>query len=278
MTGPRRGETIYSNTPLAQFTRSLPPKDPDAVTLGDLMKDPKAAMLKIGANVGKEATDPKTWVALAASYFGPKMMGAVMPVVGRAAAAAGSADVAGTVKDLATLGIGDSRVSAGLRLATRLGKIMQPNEAPVEPAPLSEQASYERYHRMASNSYDRYMPNVGAEPSQTPFRPQVGPVEPTSPVTAVAGYDRYMPNVSSEPNMTPKAEPSPIQPPQSAAPLKLSGPEVAQGMKWKQQGISDQDIVNRIMQAREFVQKMQLQTPDQVRAAIAAREASGAWK
>ncbi len=62
---------------------------PDApVTLGDLQADPIAAIKRIGAIIGKDAADPKTWLTLAASYLAPKLFSAAAPVVGKAAAGA----------------------------------------------------------------------------------------------------------------------------------------------------------------------------------------------
>lgn len=64
---------------------------PDApVTLGDLRADPVAALKRVGAILGKDATDPKLWMGIAASYFGPKLFNAAAPVVARAASGVAS--------------------------------------------------------------------------------------------------------------------------------------------------------------------------------------------
>ncbi len=64
------------------------PAEPDVVTLGELRDNPKAAIQRIGAIVGKDVTDPKLWLTMAASYFGPKVFSMAAPIVGKAAAGA----------------------------------------------------------------------------------------------------------------------------------------------------------------------------------------------
>ncbi len=64
------------------------PAEPDVVTLGELRDNPKAAIQRIGAIIGKDAMDPKLWMTMVASYFGPKLFTMAAPIVGRAAAGA----------------------------------------------------------------------------------------------------------------------------------------------------------------------------------------------
>ena len=73
-----------------QAMQSAPdaPAEPDVVTLGELRDNPKAAIQRIGAIVGKDVTDPKLWLTMAASYFGPKVFSMAAPIVGKAAAGA----------------------------------------------------------------------------------------------------------------------------------------------------------------------------------------------
>lgn len=105
-------------THLMAQSEASKPKDPNSVTLGDLIEDPKASIYKIGSLIGKDLSDPKLWMSAAAMYFGPKMMARVAPAVN--AAARSELVSPGMVKDLATVGLGDSRVNAGLRIGQRV--------------------------------------------------------------------------------------------------------------------------------------------------------------
>ncbi len=64
------------------------PAEPDVVTLGELRDNPKAAIQRIGAIIGKDAMDPNLWMTMVASYFGPKLFTMAAPIVGKAAAGA----------------------------------------------------------------------------------------------------------------------------------------------------------------------------------------------
>ena len=59
--------------------------DPDAVTVKDLLTDPKDAIARIGAQTKKDLSDPKLWAGIVLGYLGPKAYDAVAPVVGQAA-------------------------------------------------------------------------------------------------------------------------------------------------------------------------------------------------
>lgn len=116
--------------------------DPDNVTLGQLMENPTEAMQRIGANLKRDAKDPRTWMALAASYFGPKMAVKISPMLSRAAVSAragmGAVATPGMVKDLATVGLGDGRVSAGLRIGSRVADAVRAVRGPASSAPPAE--------------------------------------------------------------------------------------------------------------------------------------------
>lgn len=60
--------------------------NPDAVTLTDIREDPRAAFAKIGATLKRDLSNPRTWVMAAAMYFGPKAVGAVIPIAREATA------------------------------------------------------------------------------------------------------------------------------------------------------------------------------------------------
>lgn len=133
---------------------ALPPvasiHDDQAVTLEDLRTHPTESLMKIGVSLKRDASDPRLWLSLAASYFAPKVFNAAAPIVGRAASntlkGVGEVATPGMVKDLATLGLGDARVNAGLRIGTRVADAIRTvkGSTPTEPTiaePPIQQAS-----------------------------------------------------------------------------------------------------------------------------------------
>lgn len=173
--------------------------DTDPVTLGDLMADPSGSMKRIGLSVKRDVSDPKLWLALAASYFGPKAFSAAAPIVARAAAAtgrvAGELATPGMGRDLATVGLGDARVNAGIRIAGRLSDA------------------------------------VGAAKGAQPASPE--------PISA---------------GVTPEVGKAMRDLSQAGTPIRFTAPETAQGLKWMRDGVSQSEIVKRIMDARALNQ------------------------
>lgn len=112
--------------------------DAGAVTLNDLKADPIGAMKQIAASVGRDVSDPKLWLSMAASYFGPKVFNMAAPVVARAAGAAAGAAARGAgavdlhdVVDMVPLG---KNIKAGVTIASKVGTALRNQGAPpVEP-------------------------------------------------------------------------------------------------------------------------------------------------
>jgi hypothetical protein len=151
--------------------------EPDVVTLGELRDNPKAAMQRIGAILGKDATDPKLWLTLAASYLAPKVFSAVAPTLGKAAAGARGLATTGMVKDLATVGLGEGRVGAGLRIAGRVADAVRPAAvAAPEPAVSSPQP----VQATGTSMTPALMPTLRAAPAPEPVQPSPAP-EPAIP-------------------------------------------------------------------------------------------------
>jgi hypothetical protein len=94
---------------------------PDAVTLGQFVDNPRESMQKIGQIIKQDLTDPKLWAQAALMYFGPKAIAVARPVI----AGVQSLATPGMVKDLATVGLGDSRVGAGLRIGSRVAEAVR---------------------------------------------------------------------------------------------------------------------------------------------------------
>ena len=65
--------------------RLAPPGPDEPVTLAELMANPREAIGRMGGILKKDVSDPKLWLGLAASYFGPKVFSRAAPMVARAA-------------------------------------------------------------------------------------------------------------------------------------------------------------------------------------------------
>lgn len=167
------------------------PRPSDApVTLGDLVDNPSDAMQRIGASLKRDITDPKLWLAAAASYFGPKAMNIVAPVVLKAAVGAGRMASAIQPGDI---GIISPRIGRAVEMAQRVGSAAVTPDAPPAPTPLAPSVSAGQVVRAATSAGERF-----------------------------------------------------------------SAAEVAQGIKWHQEGVPTSDIVQRIISARAFNQKLGL--------------------
>lgn len=116
--------------------------DPNGVTLQDLRDHPVEAMHQIGANVKQEASDPRTWLALAAAYFGPKAYPLAKPLILRAAnspavrIAAARALTAGAAGAGAYVG-GPGGAVAGTALGELVGGFIRPSAAAAAPEVVS---------------------------------------------------------------------------------------------------------------------------------------------
>ena len=94
------------------------------VTLGDLTDSPAESFQRIGRILGRDATDPKLWLTLALSYFGPKVLPEVLPAIGRAmrTTAQKVMPVAGALAESGpdVVGLASPRLANALRIAQRV--------------------------------------------------------------------------------------------------------------------------------------------------------------
>jgi hypothetical protein len=112
---------------------SAPPED-RPVTLGDLREDPGKALARIGTILKKDASDPRLWLGLAASYFAPKIFNAAGPIVARGATAAmKTAGGAIDALDPDLVSIASPRAGAVLKKAQQVRDYMARPPAPAEP-------------------------------------------------------------------------------------------------------------------------------------------------
>lgn len=125
------------------------PTNADAVTLGELLDNPTEAIGRIGSILQKDATNPKTWLTLATAYFGPKVVGKAMPVLGTALMQAGRGVKAttgamgrglaatGDVISPDVVGIYSPRVANAMRAAQAMrGAARGTEPTPVAPMPM----------------------------------------------------------------------------------------------------------------------------------------------
>lgn len=268
------------------------------VTLGDLKADPVASMLRIGVSLKRDVSDPKLWIGLAASYFAPKVLGAALPMVAKAAAgmkaAAGEVLTAPMAKDLATVGLGDSRVNAGLRIAGRMvdatraagGTPTAPVEAPVAP--------------VAAPPETMPAPTAPAVPEAPPSTPPPSPGPPPalpklklSDLTAdekqalqgLVAEGRSKSEVlqkiaelrASQP--APTIAPATAPPAQSPIPAKpsLLAAEMPEFQRLLKSGKSMKEAMDLIQQQRDLVQKLGLPSATAARQSVIQRNNSGRW-
>lgn len=196
----------------------------DAVTLGQFVDDPIGSAQKIGAILKKDITDPRLLAQAALAYFGPKAIGIVGQVASSPAVRAGfKAAVPAMTK--AAVGYRVGQAVEGVRAGVNAAKAASsaPSAAPAEPVPSP------------------------APPAETPAS-----VAPTPPPT-----QRGQAAASSQ-----SAASGPVSGAASASgKLQLSSEEMLQAQQWAKQGLTPQQILDRIASAREFNEKFGLKMP-----------------
>lgn len=133
-----------------QPTGPAMPGDADAIDLRDLVSHPAETIAKIGASIKRDVTDPKTWMAVAAAYFGPKVFPMAGASIARAASRASAAASRGAaaIEPADIIGMIPRSVVKGAQIAQKVGAAMRepaPPEAvtpePVAPTPSAEPLS-----------------------------------------------------------------------------------------------------------------------------------------
>lgn len=197
---------------------------PDAVTLGQFVDDPVGSMQKIGSILKKDVTDPKLWGQAALAYFGPKAVGIVGQVASSPVFRA-AASAARPALAKAALGYrGGHLVEAGAAaMDAAKAASSAPSAAPVEPAP------------------------APAPPTETPVS-----TAPTPPSTRGGPAARSNQSGASE---------SASAAGSASGKIQLTSEEVLQAKQWAAQGLTPQQILDRIASAREFNAKFGLKMP-----------------
>jgi hypothetical protein len=171
------------------------------VTLGDLRDDPMGSLQRIGGLLKQDVTDPKTWLSLAAAYFGPKVAGPAAEFVGSVPSA-----VAAGARGLGGLAV---------RGTAAVGDVVSPDVIGVVSPRIGRAVDVAQRVRNAA---------AAAAPVTAP--PVVAPAAPTAPVSAppvaapVAGPGASPPVVP----VPPAASGTPQSPPSSPTPSAAAVP------------------------------------------------------
>lgn len=237
--------------PTARLVAAPAWKPGDPVTLGDLLDNPRDAIGRIGQNLTQDVTDPKTWLSVAAAYFGPKVMRMAGPTI---AANLGAAREAASAPADALLGAAMKRFGA------------DPDALALQTTRLRLQTARART-RIAEMKADM-APAGQAAAATSPAAATPAPSSPAAPSAA-------------PPSAVPSA-PAPML--KAMAALKQAGysdAEVAQAAQWLQQGVSSQDVVNRLAATRQLQAGSRpfakLPTDLEAAKAVASRNQTGKW-
>lgn len=133
---PKSSAPVKSPHPEAQIGPAMrgtaipfPAQEDQGPTYDDLIRDPKGTILTLGRMLGKEASDPKNWLTIAAMYFGPKAIGYAMPKISAAMANVEVPSIRNADPDL--VGLASPRAAHVLRVAQRVAGKGGAPEAPV---------------------------------------------------------------------------------------------------------------------------------------------------
>lgn len=209
------------------------PSETDAVTLGDWMDDPRRAAQRTGELLKRDATDPKTWLALAAAYFGPKAVTRVAPAIGKAMAAAPRVR-------LNRAGVEDIQLNKPFSVLKAIEVKPKPNGTSTFPG------------------YDRYMANSGgAAPATSPVETPVAggtpppadlpvPAAPSGPATPPPTASATPPTARPHPEggvWSPQRITSEIAIAARRAKVSLTGEDMQLATKAVEQGVSPAEAV-----------------------------------
>jgi hypothetical protein len=282
-------------------------KDYAPVTAGDVMKNPAEALSRTGAIIRRDVTDPRTLAGLAASYVVPKIVNALPglsdAVIEPARATAGAmlkkatgVDPAAVEKQIARTDLQATRMrlqaaKSRTRVATYERKQAEAAAAPPprttaaeQPLILTPEQLQLHQQQMANASLlAREQGMKSAAYGRAAWdQPQAAPT-PASIATEAA---------ATSPAETAPAAAPPAVPPSTALPraagkiveqLKSAGyseAEVLQAAQWLQQGVSPQNVVNRIETARALQQRPAFgagTSPEQAATRLRGRQQTGRW-
>lgn len=257
------------------------------VTVGDLQDDPVGAMKRMGTILGKDATDPKLWLGLAAAYFGPKVFEAIAPGVGELAAQAG--------KGVSAVGRGAEALgkSGPVRAAGALGPVEAIVRGDLKGVALAATPPALEYggrglQRVGEAMQDlkpAAVPQTPVEaPSPPPQAPIAAPATPEPPVTETAPSAKLQPGEGDTYIQLRKAGKSNTEalkqiiadrqaPP---ARISLTADETKAYLQLRNAGKSDQQAKEAIVAMRTLSKN--LPSSAQVREAVKDRNATGRWE
>lgn len=285
---PKMGAAI----PGTAFAGSAEEPDTRGVTFEDLVSNPGESMMRIGASLQRDLSDPKTWLQAGLMYFGPKVFNKAAPVIARATASATNTPTAvpsapaqpGVLSRVASviepgdIGVVSPRLGRAVDLAQRVRGAVKgvptaaPAEAPVAAAP----------------------PPSGESPAPTP-QPSVSPT-PASPVAMSpqriqnelglaarrAGLKLSEPDYQRAAELVTQGQ-SPtdavkaVAAPDPAVKPKLSGAEFQAAQMLVQKGMAPDDAVRTVIGQRAFAARFGLPSSETVRTRVANRNDTGRW-
>ena len=200
-----------------------PPTGNEPVTLGDLLDDPKAALVRSGHLLKQDLTDPKILGTLVAGWLLPK----IAPAAGEVAAGAGrlGSALVKSAPDIAKVAMPhlSERVAAAQRVAQRVAGAVTPSE-PVAPSPMAP---------AEASLGPSATPGLAGKPAAGPSVPAPAPATPA--VT---------------PSALPVSPVSKIWQAMEQTGLRLSDREMGQAIKLVQAGEDPAVVVRAITTAR----------------------------
>jgi hypothetical protein len=294
--------------------RMSAPSADTPVTLGDLQDNPREAMKRIGQIVKRDVSDPKLWLGLAASYFGPKMLNVAIPIVAKAAAGAKTGFAAippGEVVGMISPRLGHAvRVGQALRGAMPAEPVAPPatsaipSAVDVSPLELTRQlkaanqaAATSPAESVAGGTPPPVDPPVVARPAESPAapRPSATPGHPTRSVGQMSpqaiqndlGVAARRLKVSLPPGSPQAAQAEAlvrqgtsvedaVQASALPAKVKLSAAESTVYDALRKSGLSDEQAAKLLTATRTL--NANLPTDAEVQAAVRKRNETGRWE
>lgn len=239
--------------------------DPDEVTLGELMENPRESLQRIGANLKRDASDPRTWLSLAASYFGPKVIGVIAPTVSNAAAGAMrgvKATPRAAVRGVAAMGdivspdvIGavSPRAGKAVEVAQRMRSAMQ-QPATASPPPVAQPVE-----PVASAPV---VPEPQPVPvARTATAQSTAELTPSAPTNTLPDQKALNMEALARRRAEYQARQTEQPAPTTPAKAKLTAPETKEYMRLILKGKTNQEALDSVLVQRELATSLGLTTP-----------------
>ena len=221
------------------------------VSVEDMRTHPVESIQKLGAALGQDVSDPRVWVNVAAAYFGPKLLGKVLPPLVSAIGAARTNAATGT--------IGDTLVSAAGR---KLG---------IDPDALDLAAT--RMRLQAARSKTRIAKMAADQAPTSPAETSPAPPAPAPPAATAPAAPPAQP-------AAPTVSPQTLKIQAQLAQAGYTRDEIQAATTWLKQGVPPAQVVERLAKTRALSGTgafAKLPSSLEVEQAVKARNESGRW-